>query len=82
VSVSARTLKREPDAVRAAWRLLSRTEELAGSASTDTPRVTMSGLKRLHEPVNEIAAASFAQGLLPRPLTANEVFGPVRQLAG
>jgi 4,5-dihydroxyphthalate decarboxylase len=82
VSVSAQALEREPDAVHAAWRLLSRAEEQAGSASTDTPRVTMSGLDRLSEPVAEIAAASFAQGLVPRLLTADEVFEPVRHLAG
>jgi 4,5-dihydroxyphthalate decarboxylase len=81
MSVSARTLEREPDAVRAAWRLLLRAEEKAGSVSADTPRVTMAGLDRLTEPIAEIAAASFAQGLLPRPLTADEVLGPVRQLA-
>jgi 4,5-dihydroxyphthalate decarboxylase len=82
VSVSTRALEREPVAVRAAWRLLTRAEELVGSTGTDTPRVTMSGLERLSEPINEIAAASFAQGLLPRLVTADEVFEPVRQLAG
>jgi hypothetical protein len=41
----------------------------------------MSGLQRLNEPINEIAAASFAQGLLPRLVTVDEVFEPVRQLA-
>jgi 4,5-dihydroxyphthalate decarboxylase len=80
VSVSAQTLEREPAAVRAAWRLLSRAEEQAGLAPADAPKVTMAGLERLNEPVGEIAAASFAQGLLPRLLTADEVFGPVRQL--
>jgi hypothetical protein len=82
VTVSAQTLEREPAAVRAAWRLLTRAEELAGPADLDTPRVTMSGLERLNEPINEIAAASFAQNLLPRLVTADEVFEPVRQLAG
>jgi 4,5-dihydroxyphthalate decarboxylase len=81
VSVSGQILEREPDAVRAAWRLLVRAEEQAASGATDTPRVTMSGIERLTGPVNEIAAASFAQGLLPRPLTADEVLGPIRQLA-
>jgi 4,5-dihydroxyphthalate decarboxylase len=80
VSVSAQALEREPDAVRAAWRLLARAEEQAGQTSADAPRPTMAGLERLSEPVKEIAEASFAQGLLPRPLTADEVFGPVRQL--
>jgi 4,5-dihydroxyphthalate decarboxylase len=79
VSVSAQILEREPEAVRAAWRLLTRAEQSASPAA-DTPRVTMAGLERLSEPVGEIAEASFSQGLLPRPLTADEVFGPVRQL--
>lgn len=81
VAVSARILEREPDAVRATWRLLSRAEEQAGSTGTDAQKVTMAGLDRLNEPIEEIAAASFAQGLVPRLLTADEVFGPVRQLA-
>jgi 4,5-dihydroxyphthalate decarboxylase len=81
VAVSTQTLEREPAAVRAAWRLLTRAEELVGATGTSTPRVTMSGLERLSAPVNEIAAASFAQGLLPRLVTVDEVFEPVRQLA-
>lgn len=80
VSVSAQILEREPEAVRAAWRLLTRAEEQASPAAADTPRATMTGLERLSEPVGEIAEACFSQGLLPRPLTADEVFGPVRQL--
>lgn len=79
VAVSARILEREPGAVRAAWRLLTRAEEQARPAA-DTPKVTMAGLERLSEPLGEIAEASLSQGLLPRPLTADEVFGPARQL--
>jgi 4,5-dihydroxyphthalate decarboxylase len=80
--VSAPVLEREPDTVRAAWRLLVRAEEQAAAASPDTPRVTMTGIEGLTGPVSEIAAACFAQGLLPRPLTTDEVFGPAMQLAG
>jgi 4,5-dihydroxyphthalate decarboxylase len=83
VCVSTELLEREPDAVRAVWRLLSRAEELAAQrAAADAPRLTMSGIDRLSEPIGEIAAACYAQGMLPRPLTAEEVFAPVRQLAG
>jgi 4,5-dihydroxyphthalate decarboxylase len=87
ISVSAQLLERSPDAVRAVWRLFAQAEEraAAGAASgaasgASGVRVTMSGLGRLTGPIEEIAAACFAQGMLPRPLTADEIFAPARQL--
>ncbi|MEW1863807.1 hypothetical protein AB0399_26135 [Streptomyces sp. NPDC088194] len=96
VAVSTATLEREPAAVRGAYALLCRAEEaaagqaVAGQAAAgqapahpaDEPRLTMSGLERLSRPIEEIAAACLAQGLLPRPLGADEVFEPFRRLLG
>ncbi|MFJ2959759.1 hypothetical protein [Streptomyces sp. NPDC087270] len=91
VAVSTATLEREPAAVRGAYALLCRAEEAAaGQAAAgqapahpaDEPRLTMSGLERLNRPIEEIAAACLAQGLLPRPLGADEVFEPFRRLLG
>jgi 4,5-dihydroxyphthalate decarboxylase len=84
VVVATSTLQREPEAVRAAYGLLSHAEgtaaHAAAMASPDAPRLTMSGLDRLTGPIEEIAAACFEQGLLPRPLTAEDVLGPARRL--
>lgn len=84
VAVSAATLERAPEAVRRVYALLCRAEESAARRAAaerpGTPRLTMSGVERLSGPLTEIADACFAQGLLPRPLTAEEVFGPVRRL--
>ncbi|WP_435136192.1 hypothetical protein [Actinacidiphila sp. bgisy144] len=84
VAVSTEVLARQPDAVRGAYALLCRAEETAARQAADrqpdAPRLTRSGADRLSGPIEEIAAACLAQGLLPRPLTAEEVFGPARDL--
>jgi 4,5-dihydroxyphthalate decarboxylase len=78
VSISSDVLEQQPDTVRAVWDMLVRAEAQA-SADQDVP-VTMAGLDRLAGPIDEIAAACHAQGMLPRPITSDEVFAPIRQV--
>lgn len=84
VAVSTEVLEHEPAAVAGAYALLCRAEETAARQASagraDAPRLTMTGPERLGGPIEEIADACVAQGLLPRRLTAEEVFGPVRGL--
>ncbi|RKR73428.1 hypothetical protein [Frondihabitans australicus] len=78
VSVSLTALDEHPEAVARTLGLLERADAKA-SESQDLP-VTLAGLDRLRGPVDEIAAACLAQGMLPRPVTSDEVFAPVSEL--
>ncbi|SDT22507.1 substrate-binding domain-containing protein [Microlunatus soli] len=79
VAVSTSVIDAHPEAVVGALDLLVRAEELAAGC-TDGARLTMSGLERLRGPVDAIARACYDQGMLPRPLSSDEVFGPITDL--
>ncbi|BBB01283.1 hypothetical protein RVR_8604 [Actinacidiphila reveromycinica] len=81
VAVANTTLHHHPDAVRAAYTLLTRAEhDTTAHQPPHTPHLTRSGIDHLTTPLNEIADACHAQGLLPRRLTADELLTPAHQL--
>lgn len=78
LSASADLCQREPDAVRAAFDLLSQAH--AQLAPTDTPSPFAIGFQAVQAPVRYVIDACLEQGLLPRRLSMDEVFGPARTL--
>lgn len=79
VAASAESCKREPGAVRAAYRLLAQAERQQ-AASTEGPRKTLSGFDALRGPLEWIINACVEQALLPRKLSVDEVLGPSHAL--
>ncbi|WP_236796158.1 hypothetical protein [Amycolatopsis sp. GM8] len=73
--------RRDPAAVREAYTLLKRADETVVRTG-DAPRPTLFGFDRLRHPVEMIIDTCFEQGLLPRKLTLDEVFGPAQDVLG
>ncbi|SEL58969.1 4,5-dihydroxyphthalate decarboxylase [Pseudoxanthomonas sp. GM95] len=74
-------VERQPDAVRAAYALLRQADAQA-NGSREGPRQTLFGFERLLGPVQFTIDACLQQDLLPRQMTAEEVFAPARALLG
>ncbi|WP_250626090.1 ABC transporter substrate-binding protein [Pinirhizobacter soli] len=81
VSVSAAACKRDPGAVREAYGLLL--QSFARLPTTDgKPSPYAFGFSSLLEPVQYVIDACLEQGLLPRRLGIDEVFGPAETILG
>lgn len=79
VSVSTAVARRHPGAVREAYRLLLQSNARLGG-TTDTPSPYAFGFETLREPVEYVIDACIEQGLLPRRLSVDEVFGPAQDI--
>lgn len=78
---SREACRRDPEAVREAYRLLLRADRLI-PAMADAPRPTLFGFDSLRIPIGVVIDACVAQGLLPRRLSVDEVFGPAEDILG
>jgi 4,5-dihydroxyphthalate decarboxylase len=81
VAVAASTCRENPSAVREGYALLRRADA-AVERVDGAPRPTLFGWDRLRGPVESVIDACLAQGLLPRRLSSEEVFGPAREVLG
>ena len=72
---------RDPDAVREAYNLLREADRLLPTPN-DGYRTTLFGFEQLRAPVEWIIDACVEQGLLPRRLGIDEVFGPAEKILG
>jgi 4,5-dihydroxyphthalate decarboxylase len=72
---------RDPDAVKEAYRLLLEADART-PAPAQGPKTTMFGFERLRAPVAWVIDACVEQGLLPRRLSVDEVFGPAEKILG
>ncbi len=82
VMVASRDVcRRDPGAVKDAYRLLAQAHGL-NAASEGDPSPVMFGFEHLREPVFWIIDACVEQGLLPRRLTFDEVLGPADEILG
>jgi 4,5-dihydroxyphthalate decarboxylase len=80
--VASRDLaRRNPEALREAYRLLKQAHELT-AVPDDRPRKVQFGFAALREPVRWIVAACMEQQLLPRRLDFDELFGPAERILG
>jgi len=73
--------RREPGAVKEACRLLFQAHAL-NAVPDGSPSPVVFGFERLREPVRWIIDACLEQGLLPRRLAVEEVFGPAADILG
>jgi 4,5-dihydroxyphthalate decarboxylase len=79
VSVSSAACHASPTAVREAYRLLLESHaELGNTPGTPSPYAF--GFETLRAPVEYVIDACFEQGLLPRRLSIDEVFGPAQAI--
>lgn len=81
VVASQSVCRRDTAAVREAYDLLRRADSTV-QRSGDAPGPTLFGFERLHRPIQIIIDTCFEQGLLPRRLGVDEVFGPARDVLG
>ncbi|XUL93759.1 hypothetical protein ACQ86D_50060 [Streptomyces galilaeus] len=81
VVAGASVCRRDPQAVRAAYRLLLRADA-AVERPDGVPAPTLFGFDRLREPIELIVGTCLEQGLLPRKLTPEEIFEPARSVLG
>ncbi len=81
VVASREACRRDPEAVREAYRLLLQADRLI-PAMADAPRPTLFGFESLRIPIGVVIDACVAQGLLPRRLSVDEVFGPAEDILG
>lgn len=72
---------RDPGAVREAYNLMCEAERLLPTPA-DGHRTTLFGFEQLRAPVEWIIDACMEQGLLPRRLGIDEVFGPAEKILG
>jgi 4,5-dihydroxyphthalate decarboxylase len=80
--VASRDLsRRDPGAVKEAYRLLAQSHGL-DAAPAGIPSPVVFGFAALREPVRWIIDAFLEQGLLPRRLGLDEVFGPAEDILG
>lgn len=79
VAVSTVALQRDPVAVREAYRLLVSANARFGRP-TDAPSPFTFGFDALRAPIEYVIDACVEQGLLPRRLGFDEVFGPARAI--
>jgi 4,5-dihydroxyphthalate decarboxylase len=81
VSASAAACERDPGAIRAAYGLLLQSfGQLHAPAGKPSPYAF--GFGRLLGPVQYVIDACLEQGLLPRSLSVDEVFGPAENILG
>jgi 4,5-dihydroxyphthalate decarboxylase len=73
--------RRDPAAIREAYGLLRRADA-AVVRPDGVPSPTLFGFDRLREPIAFLIDACLAQGLLPRRLGVDDVFGPARAVLG
>ena len=71
--------RRDPGAVKEAYRLLAHAHGL-NAVPEGEPRPVVLGFAALREPVRWIIDACMKQGLLPRQLGLDEVFGPAEDI--
>lgn len=81
VVASTAAVDRDPDAIRTAYTLL-RASAASVAPPAGRPNPARFGVDQLRQPIELIIDACLAQDLLPRELTAAEVFGPAEQLLG
>ncbi len=81
VAASRSAVEQKPEAIREAYGLLLRADEQAQREGQRTPPPVF-GFDRLREPVAFTIDMRLEQGLLPRRLTVDEVFGPAEALIG
>jgi 4,5-dihydroxyphthalate decarboxylase len=75
--------RRDPGAVSEAYRLLAHAHAHSLNARPEgKPNPVMLGFTALREPVRWIIEACLEQGLLPRRLSLDEVFGPAEDMLG
>jgi 4,5-dihydroxyphthalate decarboxylase len=80
--VASRALTQgNPEALREVCRLLRQAHELT-AVPKGKPSPVLVGFEALREPVRWIVDACLEQGLLPRPLGFDEVFGPAERILG
>lgn len=79
VSVSATAAQRCPSAVREMYRLLLQSNTRLQD-TPDAPSPYAFGYETLREPVEYVIDACVEQGLLPRRLSLDEVFGPAQDI--
>jgi 4,5-dihydroxyphthalate decarboxylase len=80
-SASTAACERDPGAVRAAYGLLLHSFAQL-HAPAGEPTAYAFGFDKLRGPVQYVIDACLEQGLLPRPLGIDEVFGPAEKLLG
>ncbi|MFF7333363.1 hypothetical protein [Streptomyces sp. NPDC008150] len=81
VAAAASTCRKDPAAVRAGYALLRRADATVRRPD-GTPHPTLFGFERLRGPVESVVDACLAQGLLPRRLSAEEIFAPAMEVLG
>lgn len=74
-------IRRDADAIREAVRLLARAHA-ARTVADGTPTPYLYGFEQLRRPAAWIIETCLEQGLLPRRLGLDEVFGPAEELIG
>jgi 4,5-dihydroxyphthalate decarboxylase len=83
VAAGLSACRRDPAAIREAYALLRRADAAVERPDGDgAPSPTLFGFERLREPLEFVVGACLAQGLLPRRLGVDEVFGPARDVLG
>ena len=81
VVASRDACRRDPGALKEAYRLLAQAHAL-NAAPERNPSPVLFGFEHLREPVRWIIDACVEQGLLPRRLGIDEVFGPAEDILG
>lgn len=73
--------RRDPSAVKEAYRLLVQASRLS-AVPNGSPSPTLFGFEQLRGPLQWIIEACMEQGLLPRRLGIDEIFGPAEDILG
>ena len=81
VVASRDVVRRNPEAVKEAYGLLRQAYDL-NAVPKDSPSPYLFGIAALREPIRWIIDACLEQGLLPRTLSVEEVFGPAERVLG
>ncbi|HEV7776619.1 MAG TPA: hypothetical protein VGO76_07130 [Luteibacter sp.] len=81
VVASLDACRRDPGAVKEAYRLLAQAGSTAGTAAGGV-NPTPFGFENLRKPVEWVIDACMEQSLLPRRISIDEVFGPAAEILG
>jgi len=81
VVAAASACRREAPAVRETYSLLRRAADSV-ALPDGAPSPTLFGFERLRRPIEIIVDTCLEQGLLPRKLSEQDVFGPAREVLG
>ncbi|WP_329454214.1 hypothetical protein [Streptomyces sp. NBC_01497] len=81
VAAGSSACRGDAEAIRAAYALLRRADDTV-ERPEGAPSPTLFGFEQLKEPMEFLIDACLAQGLLPRRLGLDEVFGPARDVLG